>query len=353
MLLKDHKSRLVRGAIIALLPALAVLCPDAFARAHLDETVEFLQKCSRIAELRPQVLISTGKLSLAVGPQLVARIEQLMSIIKDSFVLQTKKIGGRHSEVSPEALLCISDMVQGLGAPFHERVLSLLEPMLQSGLTAELIETLSIISTYMPNQRPMLQVRLLEEATKVLGGDVKPVLEEPDFVYSWAKKGIRLPKNLNLQLMAMNGESPRDVNGRPYGTVGTPGGLSSGGSTPGIGHPSTPGGMQQVVIQFLVFVCVHTPFILVLLHGLSERDGQLGALGLRSEYGQHEQLRQAPRLHAAASQRVSGGQSGRDRRWSLQTATKRHQEAHLQLQRRLQQQDGGGECGCGRGGAGG
>eukprot|EP00601_Ochromonadales_sp_CCMP2298_P001577 CAMPEP_0173176150 /NCGR_PEP_ID=MMETSP1141-20130122/4293_1 /TAXON_ID=483371 /ORGANISM="non described non described, Strain CCMP2298" /LENGTH=339 /DNA_ID=CAMNT_0014098443 /DNA_START=164 /DNA_END=1179 /DNA_ORIENTATION=- len=71
MLLKDHRSRLVRASIVSLLPSLAELCPDAFARAHMDEAVEFLLKSAKTPDLRPKALLATGKLCLAVGPYLV------------------------------------------------------------------------------------------------------------------------------------------------------------------------------------------------------------------------------------------------------------------------------------------
>lgn len=192
MLLKDHKSKIVRSAIISLLPSLANLCPDAFARAHMDESVEFLFKCAKHAELRPQALLATGKLCLAVGPHLVSRIDEVMNILREAFSLG-KKAG--KGDVVPEALLCVSDMVQGLGAPFHDRIYLLLEPMLQSGLTSELIDTLAVISAYMPGKKSQVQSRLLEEVTKVLGGDSQPAIAEPEYVYSWAKKGDRRSKS--------------------------------------------------------------------------------------------------------------------------------------------------------------
>ena len=68
-------------------------------------------------------------------------------------------------------LTCISDMVIGLGAPFHQRVLELLDLLLQSGLTSELIETLSVIATHLPTQRSVVQRRLMQEVTKILGWD--------------------------------------------------------------------------------------------------------------------------------------------------------------------------------------
>lgn len=201
MALKDHRARIVRASIISLLPSLAELCPDAFARAHMDETVEFLLRCAKNSDLRPQALLATGKLCIAIGPYLVPRIDELMNMLRDSFPGANTSAAssgyGRKAKQeldpsNPEALLCISDMVQGLGTPFHERVLSLLEPMLLIGLTPELIDTLSIISSHMPNQRNMVQVRLLEETIKVLGGNSRPLVQEPDYLYSWAKVGERV-----------------------------------------------------------------------------------------------------------------------------------------------------------------
>lgn len=201
MALKDHRARIVRASIITLLPSLAELCPDAFARAHMDETVEFLLRCAKNSDLRPQALLATGKLCVAIGPYLVPRIDELMNMLRDSFpganTAAASSGYGRKAKQeldpsNPEALLCISDMVQGLGTPFHERVLSLLEPMLLIGLTPELIDTLSIISAHMPNQRNMVQVRLLEETIKVLGGNSRPLIMEPDYLYSWAKVGERV-----------------------------------------------------------------------------------------------------------------------------------------------------------------
>lgn len=198
MALKDHRARIVRASIITLLPSLAELCPDAFARAHMDETVEFLLRCAKTSDLRPQALLAMGKLCVAVGPYLVPRIDELVALVRDSFPASAvstnasrKARPGDGEATGPEALLCLSDMVQGLGAPFHDRVLSLLEPMLQSGLTPELIDALSIISAHMPYQRNMVQMRLLEETVKVLGGNSRPLLQEPDYLYSWAKVGER------------------------------------------------------------------------------------------------------------------------------------------------------------------
>ena len=190
MLLKDHNSKVVTSAITSLLPSLALFCPDAFARRHLNESVDLLVKCASIPQLRPQALLSTGRLCKALGPHLVCRIDEVIVVVQAALIegSNSKKI---RYEVAPEALQCVSDMVLGLGGPFHDRVVSLLEPMLQGGLTSELINTLTVIATHMPYQRPVVQQRLLEESTKLLGGIPKQIIPQPEYVYCWARKGVR------------------------------------------------------------------------------------------------------------------------------------------------------------------
>lgn len=188
MALKDHRSKVVRSAIVELLPSLAQFCPDAFARSFLDESVDILVKNCKLPELKPLALLSIGRLCRAVGPHLVNRVDELVGLVNEALVVGGKKT---RAEVAPEALQCISDMVQGMGSPLHDLVISLLDPMLQTGLTAELIDTLTIIGSFVPHQKLIVQQRLLDEATKVLGNGPKTVLSEPAYMYSWAHKGTR------------------------------------------------------------------------------------------------------------------------------------------------------------------
>eukprot|EP00605_Chrysophyceae_sp_TOSAG23-4_P001470 GSChrysophyteH1.ASY1.ANO1.1606.1 assembled CDS len=207
--LREHRSSVVKGALLALLPELAQFCPEAFARTYLDESVEIVVKFSKIGELRQQALLSTGHLCRAVGPYLAPRAEEMLSIVTDALT------GNSRKKLASEALRCISDMVQGLGVPFHPKVLLLLDPMLQSGLTDELIDTLSVISESMPNQRPEVQQRLLEEATKVLGGDPKPRLPQPAYLYSWAHSGQRRSQGGGQwSYTSLLPQQPRDQGGR-------------------------------------------------------------------------------------------------------------------------------------------
>ena len=187
IVLKDHKSKIVKSEIVQLLPALAAFCPDAFARSHLDEVVDILMKTNKTVDLKSISLLSMGKLCLAVGSHLVGRVNELCDMVREPFTIAKKS---KH-EVAPEIFQCVSDMVKGLGPSFHEFALTLLEPMLACGLTASLIETLNVICAYMPHYKYKVQERLLEETTKIIGGDSKQQIIDPSYLFSWSHKGYR------------------------------------------------------------------------------------------------------------------------------------------------------------------
>ena len=177
MQFKDHKSRVVRAAIAQLLPvwhrntvsliilaysvcamytcifsqALAEFCPDAFACRHLSEALEVLAKCAKTPELRAQALFSTGQLCLALTHHLSDRTDDLLAIIQESLLssygpnthlaLTTgtrmkpdlTAIQYANSEIVAEALKCIANLVQSLGADIHPKISVLLDLMFLSG----------------------------------------------------------------------------------------------------------------------------------------------------------------------------------------------------------------------------
>lgn len=185
MKLKEHRSRTIRSAVTGLIPKLAEFSSDAFARSYLDESVDILVKFIKSSELRPQVLKAIGKLCQTAGSYLIHRVDELLAIVKEALASAKKS-----KEVLPEALICIADMVIGLGTPFHSRVLVLLDAMIAGGLNPELINTLSIIIEKMPEKRVIVQQRVLEEVTRVLGGDCRMHIPPPSYLSSWTRKSV-------------------------------------------------------------------------------------------------------------------------------------------------------------------
>jgi len=58
----------------------------------------------------------------------------------------------QYEAMKPFALRCVSDIVQVVDGHYHSRILDLLDAMLLSGLTQEVIDTLTVISQMMPGQ---------------------------------------------------------------------------------------------------------------------------------------------------------------------------------------------------------
>jgi hypothetical protein len=76
-----HKDRSVRAAIILILPELAAFCTVSFARSYLHDSVEMLLRCARSTDLRPQALLSIGKLCRALGEYLIDHQDRVQEIV--------------------------------------------------------------------------------------------------------------------------------------------------------------------------------------------------------------------------------------------------------------------------------
>jgi tetratricopeptide (TPR) repeat protein len=170
LLLKDHRSKVVRSSLIHLLPRLSEYCPEAFVRSYLDDSIDILMRCMKTPELRGVALLAIGRLCRTMGSHLSYRVDELVAIVREALVGGGGSTSGKKGrEIPPEALKCVSDMVCGLGVSFHYRVLGLLDAMLQAGLTEELIEALAVIASNMPMHKEVVHQRLLTEIVKVLG----------------------------------------------------------------------------------------------------------------------------------------------------------------------------------------
>lgn len=198
MMFRENKSRYIRSSIVALIPVLASYCPDVFAKFHLSEAIEFLIRSARTSELKAESLLAIGNLCKALKSSLLVRMEDIVQLIRDSLLWSIRRLRN-ESTVSNEALICIGNIVIALGEDCHSHIMALLDLMLQSGLTMQLIETLKLLSDKIPNQSDIIQLRLLEEATKILGGDARITKDEPDHLYSWCKIGKRQGINSHLK----------------------------------------------------------------------------------------------------------------------------------------------------------
>jgi tetratricopeptide (TPR) repeat protein len=210
--MREHKSKAIRSSLIKLYPPLSAYCPEAYARFYLDTTLNMLIKCVTYDDLKAVSIRTIGKLCKSMGVHLSYRVDELLSLVRSALLCEPDGNGDGNGDgvgdgisaskskrsssssssqlaitrqhhqhqhqphqqqrkhIPPEALSCVADMVCGLGESFHEQVVGLLDYMLQSGLTAELIDALAVIADNMPAHKEVVHQKLLGEIMFVLGG---------------------------------------------------------------------------------------------------------------------------------------------------------------------------------------
>ena len=166
--MRDHKSKTIRSSLIKLFPRLSAYCPEAYARFYLDATIDMLVKCMKQEDLKAVSLSTIGKLCKSMGDNLSTRVDELLQLVREALSCGPCKT--KRTKIQPEALACVADMVCGLGEPVYNRVLDLLECMLQGGLTPELIDALAVIADNMPAHKEIIHQKLLGEIMSVLSG---------------------------------------------------------------------------------------------------------------------------------------------------------------------------------------
>ena len=174
---RNHKSNVIKASLIELYPRLSAYCPGAYIRFYLDMTIEMLVQCVKIDDLKAVSMKTIGRLCKSMGVHMSYHVHVLLALVQDALLgddAEKSSDGSlkkqQHKKIPPEALSCVADMVCGLGKPFQQQVLELLDYMLQSGLTPELIEALAVIADNMPAHKEFIHQKLLGEIMYVLSG---------------------------------------------------------------------------------------------------------------------------------------------------------------------------------------
>ena len=161
---KSHSDKLVRIKVITLLPDLAKFSPDAFVRSYLDICLKHLFASVENIKERDHCFVSLGRLSLAVGPNMLPYLPQLMVYIRDGLNSTRKK------PYCQQALVCISMLAQAVGPALteHHMTFGLLEQMFSAGLTDVLVKTLSELEKYIPTLRQLICAHMLHAISIIL-----------------------------------------------------------------------------------------------------------------------------------------------------------------------------------------
>ncbi|TMW61633.1 hypothetical protein Poli38472_010696 [Pythium oligandrum] len=175
LLYKDAKDKLVSRTVCVLLPQLAEFCADAFIRYYLNVALNHLMK--RVVNFstpseRGIAFLALGKMGRAIGRHMLPHLPPIVKLVKESLAQTTTK-GKRRAKnklYCIETLTCVADLSKSLKEEFEPYLVDLLEIMMLSGLSDELIDALAEIVQNVPSVLTSIQERLLNEISSTLRG---------------------------------------------------------------------------------------------------------------------------------------------------------------------------------------
>ncbi|KAL6771425.1 TOR1 [Auxenochlorella protothecoides x Auxenochlorella symbiontica] len=178
---RDSKEKLIRRAIITLLPRLAAFAPERFTKSYLDSATEHLlavlgSPADRGAGFAAIAEMSTSLSSAGVASKL-RRGDYLRPIalhIRDALLGQSKT-----KAPCSEALHCAGTLAVALGRDWQPYIPLLLEPMFQTGLSESLVHALHQITRALPDLLPRVQELLLDLLSLVLARRTHGALTPP------------------------------------------------------------------------------------------------------------------------------------------------------------------------------
>ncbi len=168
---KDHRERVVRDAVIALLPQLVAHAPPPTGPgASLSSEMSGLVIAHLIATLGKATHDSTlcaaytalGELAVAVGTALLPRLDVIAALMKHGLKDPQKKA------VHPRALLCVGMLARALGPAILPHASDLVDLMFAGGLSPALVDVLSDLAKHVPVLLPCIQARLLSAIALIL-----------------------------------------------------------------------------------------------------------------------------------------------------------------------------------------
>ncbi|KAJ4809422.1 Serine/threonine-protein kinase [Rhynchospora pubera] len=157
----DHKDRLVRLSITALLPRIAHFLRDRFVTNYLKICMDHILAVLRTRDERASGFTALGEMAGALGGELVPYLPTITNYLREA-------IAPRRGRPSQEAIACVGNFAKAMGPAMEPHVRGLLDCMFVAGLSDVLVVALEQISLSIPSLLPTIQERLLDSISFVL-----------------------------------------------------------------------------------------------------------------------------------------------------------------------------------------
>ncbi|KAL0486430.1 phosphatidylinositol kinase-related protein kinase TOR [Acrasis kona] len=190
---EQKKDKLIRAAIIQLIPQLARYYKSRFNEKYLKQSITFFLVLLKSGVDRPPTFIALGELALQVGQPIAVYLTDIIGVIKEAISPKRSKV------FVPEALMCLS--MVGKSVPgeqkFIDAIGELLDLMFAAGLSSTLTDSLSSLVETFPTMLKPVQDRLLDLISIILAR----VPYNP--VKSTVGSAIQLPDTNDEQTVAL------------------------------------------------------------------------------------------------------------------------------------------------------
>eukprot|EP00887_Chlorella_sp_A99_P006163 scaffold3.g6163.t1 len=161
---RESKEKLVRRAVITLLPRLAAFAPERFVKAYLQQATEHLLSVLAVPAERGAGFTALAEMASSLAAADVAGrmkaptdfLRPIAAQIREALLSKGRKVP------CPEALECAGTLAVALKQDWQPYVIVLLDPMLQTGLSDALVKALTEIAGALPALLPRVQSMLLD-----------------------------------------------------------------------------------------------------------------------------------------------------------------------------------------------
>ncbi len=154
-------NRLIKKAIISLLPVLAKFSPYEFSQSYLPTIMAQLLQALRRDNERPHAFIAIGKIALSVRENITDYLEPILAVVRATMTTKGRAF-------SNEALICVSMLAKAVGSTLQPYSKELLQHMFAGGLTHTLVEALTSLVQNIPDLSFDIQFKLLDLLSQVL-----------------------------------------------------------------------------------------------------------------------------------------------------------------------------------------
>jgi FKBP12-rapamycin complex-associated protein len=159
----DHREKMIRRAVIILIPELAKFNKTKFVENYLSRANTIILNYIKAGFDRNVAYIAIGELAIDVGGEHIRQyLDAIISTIKDGL---TSK---RGRPFVPEALTCAARLAKSVGELIKDHLLGLLDQMFSAGLSTTLTQALADIVEEIPSLLGHIQERLLDLISIIL-----------------------------------------------------------------------------------------------------------------------------------------------------------------------------------------